>query len=396
MPSVQRRSTRPGPRRSAARPPLHLSPAEAAGGAARRVLARQLADLNAQEAPARSGDVEGIHDFRVATRRLRATLRLFAPVLPAGEVRRLRASLAWVARAIGAVRDLDVLAQALAARAQRLEPGLRRALAPVRREIRTRRADAHAHLLEVVDSRRYAAVRRRLARLVQWGGALRPAARIDEGSPARVQPRPRRREGPTLGAVAGDLLRPVWEDVAHMGHRVRGDADAATYHRLRVRVKRLRYALEALRSLPGTHTRHALADLERLQYRLGALQDSETQGAWLRTWAGAARVPPATLLATGAVLHLLARRAARARARSARVWRRFARHQRHQRTLGSFALLRSAAAPVARGPARAHRRRARSGMVTDGARRHAGTAPAPAAVAERRLNGAPAAGAVAG
>jgi hypothetical protein len=189
------------------------------------------------------------------------------------------------------------------------------------------------------------------------------------------------------------LLSPVWAAVAHAGHHLRAGADAATYHRLRVRVKRLRYALEVLRSLPGTHTRRALTDLERLQDRLGALQDSETQAAWLRAWAGEARVPPATLLATGAVLQLLARRAARARGRSVRAWRRFDRHHRGQRTLGSFALLRRAVAPVRRRHAPAPRRRARPRVAAGGAPQPGG---GPAAVREERLNGAPAAGAGAG
>ncbi len=359
--------------------------------AARRVLARQLADLEAQEALARAGGVEGIHDLRVATRRVRAMLRLLQPVLPAGEVARLRAGVAWVGRSIGAVRDLDVLALALGQRARRLEPDLRRALAPVRREIRLRRAQAHAQLLEVVDSARYAAVRQRLTRLVRHGRPVHSVSRTGRISPIRIemQPvQPRRRREATLGAVAGDLLRPVWEDVTHAGRQLRLGAGAATYHRLRVRVKRLRYALEALRSLPGTHTRRAIADLERLQSRLGALQDSETQAAWLRAYAGAVRLPPATLLAIGAVMQLLARRADRARVRAERAWRRFGRHQRDQRTLGSFALLRGAAAPVSRGTVPVHRRRGRSLAVGSVTPERPGSDPAPAAVGVARLNDA--------
>jgi CHAD domain-containing protein len=332
---------------------LELSAAEGAAPAARRALDRQLADLERHEARARAGDVEGIHDFRVATRRLRALLRLFQPVLPAGEVTRLRASLGWVARAIGAVRDLDVLAQALAVRGRQLEPALRRALMPVRREIRSRRAKAHAELLVLLKVPRYAAVRRRLAGLARRRRAVRPV------SAGAIRAWPRRRHGPTLGSVAGDLLAPVWASVVEAGGGLSPGADAATYHRLRVRVKRLRYALETLSSLPGAHTRRAIADLERLQDRLGALQDSETQRAWLRAYAEEARVPAATLVAVGAVMQLLARRAERSRARADRGWRRFERRQRDRGVLETFAIRASSRSPAVGSPPPPHARNSR-------------------------------------
>jgi len=370
---------------------LRLSPAEPAGAAARRVLRRQLAGLGSEEVRVRKGDVEGIHDFRVATRRLRATLRLFQPVLPASEVSRLRASLAWVAQAIGAVRDLDVLLLALAARAKRLEPELRRALAPVRREIRGRRAAAHAHLLEVVGSSRYAALRRRLVRLVRQVSSVYPVHRVHS-----VRAHARRRRGPALASVAGDLLGPVWQGVVHAGRRLHEDAGAAAYHRLRVRVKRLRYALEALRSLHGTHTGRALADLEGLQGRLGAVQDSETQQAWLRAYADVARVPPATLLAIGAVMQLLARRADRSRTRADRAWRRFDRHERDRRTLGSFAVLRSAGSPRPPKSARTQRRRTRPLAEGHAVGPHGWHDARPSAIGQMPLNGSQDAGAGAG
>jgi hypothetical protein len=148
--------------------------------------------------------------------------------------------------------------------------------------------------------------------------------------------------------------------VVRAGGRLRPGADAAAYHRLRVRVKRLRYALEALGSLPGAHTRRAIEDLEQLQDRLGALQDSETQRAWLRAYAEVARVPPATLVATGAMMQLLARRAGRSRARADRAWRRFQRRQGDGRVLESFAVRDTLVSPpprtvrTARGRTSAH------------------------------------------
>src|SRR6185436_7459859 len=72
------------------------------------VLRRHFSALLAKEPGTRLGDdVEELHDMRVASRRLRAALALFADSLPvaSGE---LRAELGWVGRTIGGVRDLDV------------------------------------------------------------------------------------------------------------------------------------------------------------------------------------------------------------------------------------------------------------------------------------------------
>src|SRR5205823_4429707 len=61
--------------------------------------------------------------------------------------------------------------------------------------------------------------------------------------------------GARLGDVAPDLLRPHVRAVARAGRRLGPDAEAAELHRLRVRTKRLRYALETLRSLGDRSTR---------------------------------------------------------------------------------------------------------------------------------------------
>src|SRR5689334_5766734 len=69
---------------------------------------RPQATLFAEEVPqARLGaDPEHVHDSRVATRRMRAALRLFKDVLPYGEA--LDDELRWIASLLGPVRDLDV------------------------------------------------------------------------------------------------------------------------------------------------------------------------------------------------------------------------------------------------------------------------------------------------
>src|SRR5438067_1394289 len=81
---------------------------------ARARVEQQLAALCAHEAGVRTADdPENVHQMRVASRRLRAALRLFEAVLPPA-ASSLQDELAWIAAALGEVRDLDVQIASLA------------------------------------------------------------------------------------------------------------------------------------------------------------------------------------------------------------------------------------------------------------------------------------------
>ena len=300
-------------RRSAVSRPPALSADDDARAAARRVLAFHLAAFEREASTARAGDVEAVHQIRVATRRLRATLRLFAPMLPASIVGTVAEGLSWLGRGIGGVRDLDVLALAIAASGRRLGDDARAALGPLEHDVLERRGVALAELARILDTPQ---CRRLLARLTQLT-VSRPAAR------GAVR----------LGDVAADLVRPLLRAGQRAGRDLDEETPAVGLHRLRVRVKRLRYACETLAALAGDDMRPALRRMVRLQDLLGEHQDAVTQAAWLRAYAGSAQLPPATLLSTGALVDRLDRHARKLRARVPRVWRRFDRG-RIRRTLG--------------------------------------------------------------
>ena len=94
--------------------PTEISASSTMGELAFAVLRRQLAVLRDKEPGTRLGeDPEELHDMRVATRRLRAALSLFADVLPV-RAQVFREELGWLGRLLGAVRDLDVQLEGLA------------------------------------------------------------------------------------------------------------------------------------------------------------------------------------------------------------------------------------------------------------------------------------------
>ncbi len=101
----RRRPPIPTPRRGA-------PAAEALGHA----LAAQARAMLVHDPGTRLGtDPEELHRFRVATRRLRAFLRVARPILDRSWSEPLRAELRWLGGALGPARDLDVLEERLAA-----------------------------------------------------------------------------------------------------------------------------------------------------------------------------------------------------------------------------------------------------------------------------------------
>ncbi len=58
-------------------------------------------------------DLEGVHDMRVASRRLRAALEVFQDVFPRKRLRPLLDDVKRLADALGQVRDLDVMLERL-------------------------------------------------------------------------------------------------------------------------------------------------------------------------------------------------------------------------------------------------------------------------------------------
>lgn len=192
-----------------------------------------------------NGDPEFVHQARVAVRRLRSAARVLGRA--AGWPKALDGDLRWIARRLGAVRDWDVLqAQTLPALAAAVPDA--KPLTGQAAELRRRDDEA---LREAWASPRYA----RLAlRLLRW------ATSAADG-------------GPTLGAVAGRRLarlhRRLFESAAFFVA-----LPVEEQHRVRIRAKRLRYALDLFAAaLPAKPTRRYVKQLAQLQDELGALND---------------------------------------------------------------------------------------------------------------------------
>ena len=234
-------------------------------------------------------DPEELHDMRVATRRLRAALALFAEVLPV-RAQVFREELGWLGRLLGGVRDLDVQQEGLTEMASATvgwsagaRPHDHDPLAVLTALLERERDAARDAMLSGLDSVRFERLDRGLAAMVQQGPARRSVA-------ART---------PAVIAMP-DLVVDRHKAVAKAAKRAKKSGVVADFHRLRIRCKRLRYALEFSAEVYGGRTARFVRQLTALQDELGLMQDAEVASVQLAELATSeAHLPPATVFVMG-------------------------------------------------------------------------------------------------
>ena len=137
---------------------IELDPDEAFGVAAARVVRLRADELFAeQEGVLDTGDIERVHDMRVATRRLRAALEIFAPCWVGGARSEHKAVLREVkalADALGERRDPDVQVEELGKLAARMPAADRPGLDYVVAQMRERQEAANAVLAAALEHAR--------------------------------------------------------------------------------------------------------------------------------------------------------------------------------------------------------------------------------------------------
>lgn len=95
-----------------ARPVPDLQCEESFRSAACKTLWTRFEELMSFRAAALAGiDPEGVHDMRVASRRLRAAIELYRDVFPTRGLKPLLREVKQIADTLGSVRDLDVMLQ---------------------------------------------------------------------------------------------------------------------------------------------------------------------------------------------------------------------------------------------------------------------------------------------
>ncbi len=113
------------------------------------------------------GDVERVHDMRVATRRLRAAIEVFEPCFPRKRRRKALRKVKALADALGERRDRDVQIELLEGLAGEVPEADRAAVAALVERLREEQLRANGELAPFVAAKRLRTLRRRLRGLVE-------------------------------------------------------------------------------------------------------------------------------------------------------------------------------------------------------------------------------------
>jgi CHAD domain-containing protein len=113
-----------------------------------------------------TGDIERVHDMRVATRRLRAVLEIFAPCFPKELHRDVLRDVKDLADALGERRDPDVHIDALDKFAAGVKPSSRAGVRLLTARFRDEQTQANAHLAEALHRAKETDLHGRLNELV--------------------------------------------------------------------------------------------------------------------------------------------------------------------------------------------------------------------------------------
>lgn len=111
-------------------------------------------------------DIERVHDMRVATRRLRAVLEIFAPCFPRRAHREVLEDVKALADALGGRRDPDVHIAALEAFAESARPSSRAGVRLLAGRFRDEQAEANARLADALERAQATKLQDRLHELV--------------------------------------------------------------------------------------------------------------------------------------------------------------------------------------------------------------------------------------
>lgn len=238
--------------------------------AGRKVLLGQLIEMLQHEDGSRAGDdIEAVHDMRVAIRRMRSTLRLLEAYYKPKAIKGYADQLRKLARALGGVRDRDVLIEDLKKYAATLTDEAQRAqFSAAIVALDADRQDARADLIKVLNKGEYRRFVTDFAQFLLTTGAGVRAVSDEDVHPIQV-----RHALPTL-------------IYARLGHvraydSVLDGADDTTLHSLRIEFKRLRYAATVFAEVLGDSIKPFISELKAAQDHLGRLQDIATAEMYL-------------------------------------------------------------------------------------------------------------------
>jgi triphosphatase len=257
----------------------------------------------------KGADPEGVHQMRVALRRLRTICALFRRDIPSPAFQAVNSEARWLMQQLGPAREWDVFAETTVTRLVTAAPDVN--LDALREAVEQQRKSSHAALQTVLADSRYSRFLLSLGHLVERRGWRNE---IDsEALAVLAQPMP---------TLAVKILTRLHRKALRRGAHFR-QLNTGAQHDLRIDLKKLRYAAEFFSPLYATQApaKRYVSRLARLQTSLGRARDIATTRILLD--AIRQNNQPALQLAIGAVAGWQARDQIALAKTQRRRWRRF-------------------------------------------------------------------------
>lgn len=215
----------------------------------------------------RARDIEYVHRARVASRRLRTALRMFADCFPAGKVGKWRSQIRRLTRRLGAARDTDVqlvflkkFISGLPHKSRKMRPGLRRIML----RLKQRRLSIQPKVVKSLD------------RLEEKQVFAEIAAELKA-----ITARCRQHSKILSQFVFQQAIEHINERLVALfsfEHSLDDPKDRLGHHQMRIAAKRLRYTLEICNLPFKNRLAEHIDAMKRLQSLLGWLHDCDV---WL-------------------------------------------------------------------------------------------------------------------
>lgn len=238
--------------------PIELSGTMTARDAFKVVGYASLRHFSANADGVRALDAEAVHQMRVGLRRLRAAISLFDDILPGPSTARIKQELKWLTGELAPAREMDVfLAERIRPLGQAGRP--KRGFRAIEKHFSARRKTAFHRARDALATARY---RRLLIDVLEWL-SLRDAREVEAA-------------GTPIGDFAAALMQRRTRKVRKEGRRL-NDLSPRERHKLRIKVKKLRYAVDFFEKLYPSKADEELerfsGRLKKIQSTLGALND---------------------------------------------------------------------------------------------------------------------------
>ena len=216
------------------------------------------------------GDIENVHRMRVASRRLRAALRVFEGCFPPKRFKAWRSRVRDITRSLGEARDADVQIEFLEGFLADLDGPGSSGVGMVLEMKRARRRELQADLAQTLDGLESDASVTEMRSAVELGRQKAwDAGARGVGSAFTFE-------------KAAQEVRARIEELAGLEACVRREEAVAEHHSMRIAGKRLRYALEIFSPLFEDRLKDELAAMKRLQDLLGEMHDCDVWASDLK------------------------------------------------------------------------------------------------------------------